>query len=148
MELSQVVISQEKKQQLLEYVYKIIGCIQETHKDLGPGMPEYIYQEALCRDLREHGFEPLKEYQHHPVFHGQQLEAYLKMDLVVPMPQGNVIIESKAITELGRREQFQTYGYLRGTEFPVAILVNFGTWPKAQIQRFYYDKETKVIHAF
>ena len=148
MDLSNVTISPELKEQLVKHCYDIIGCIHETHKDLGPGMPEYIYQEALTITLREHGFEPQKEYIHHPVYHGKELESYLKMDVMVPLPKGNVIIEAKAIKELSPKELYQTFGYLRGTEFPIAILVNFGTWPKAQIQRYYYNRETKLINAF
>ena len=30
--------------------------------------------------------------------------------------------------------------------FPIAILVNFGTWPKAQIER--YDDHESIIRAF
>ena len=30
--------------------------------------------------------------------------------------------------------------------FPIAILVNFGTWPKAQIER--YDDDQGIISAF
>ena len=38
------------------------------------------------------------------------------------------------------------YVILRGTSFPIAILVNFGTWPKAQIERYYYHDD--IIRAF
>ena len=38
------------------------------------------------------------------------------------------------------------YVILRGTSFPIAILVNFGTWPKAQIER--YDYHDDIIWAF
>ena len=148
MDLSKVVIANELKEKLVKHCFDVIACIHEAHRDLGPGMPEYIYQEALTISLLEHGFKPVKEYQHHPIYHVRELESYLKMDLMVPMPAGNVIIECKAIKELTLKEQYQTFGYLRGTDFPIAILVNFGTWPKAQIQRYYYDKGSKLIYAF
>lgn len=65
------------------------------------------------------------------------MKAYLKMDLVVESPIGNIIIECKALTQLTEREHYQTFGYLRGTGWPVAILVNLGAHPKAQIERYY-----------
>ena len=68
------------------------------------------------------------------------------MDMVVMMPRGNVIIECKSIKTITDKEQFQTFGYLRGTLFPIAILVNFGTWPKAQIERYYFHDG--IIRAF
>jgi len=49
---------------------------------------------------------------------------------------------------LGDRERYQLYGYLRGTGFPIGILVNFGSWPKAEIERYYYNPTTKEIRAF
>lgn len=148
MEISKVALTKEIREKLISYCYDVIGCIQVTHKELGPGMPEYIYQEALVISLQEKGYSPLKEYIHHPLFHGKELKSYQKMDIMIPMPKGNIIIECKAIKELKFEEQYQTWGYLRGTEFPIAILVNFGTWPKAEIHRYYYDKENKAIHAF
>ena len=103
-------------------------------------MPEYIYQEALGRKLVKEQFDVRKELVYHPLFDGEALESYIKMDMVVMMPRGNIIIECKSIKEITDREQFQTFGYLRGTSFPIAILVNFGTWPKAQIERYYYHE--------
>ena len=134
------------RQSLIQYVYRIIGCIQYVHRQLGPGMPEYIYQEALGRKLVKEQFDVRKELVYHPLFDGEALESYIKMDMVVMMPRGNVIIECKSIKSITDKEQFQTFGYLRGTSFPIAILVNFGTWPKAQIERYYYHEG--IIKAF
>ena len=74
------------------------------------------------------------------------MKAYLKMDLVVENKIGNIIIECKALSALTEKERYQTFGYLRGTEWPVAILVNFGASPKAQIERYYC--ENGVIKVF
>ena len=109
-------------------------------------MPEYIYQEALSKKLVKEQFDVRKELIYHPLFDGEPLVSYIKMDLVVMMPRGNVIIECKSIKAITDREQFQTFGYLRGSSFPIAILVNFGTWPKAQIERYYYHND--IIRAF
>ena len=144
--ISRSLLDPDLHQSLIQYVYGIIGCIQYVHRQLGPGMPEYIYQEALCRKLVKEKFDVRKEFIYHPSFDGEQLESYIKMDMVVIMPRGNVIIECKSIKTITNKEQFQTFGYLRGTSFPIAILVNFGTWPKAQIERYYYYDD--IIRAF
>ena len=61
------------------------------------------------------------------------------------MLRGNITIECKSITD---REPFQTFGYLCGTSFPVAIFADFGTWSKVQIERYnYHDGFIKVLRA-
>jgi GxxExxY protein len=59
------------------------------------------------------------------------------MDLVVESTAGNIIVECKALTQLTEKEHYQTFGYLRATKFPIAILVNFGADRRAQIERFH-----------
>lgn len=131
-------LSPKTREELKQYVFPIIACMHEVHNELGCGLPEYVYQEALYKLLSMRGFDAKKEYQVHPFFMGEPLETYLKMDIVVIMPRGNVIIECKAISNLGERGHYQTFSYLRSTKFPIAILVNFGTFGRAQIERFYF----------
>ncbi len=131
-------VEESPRQELVKASYDVIGCILEVYKQLGPGLPEYIYQEAVAKMLKAKGLTFHKEMKFHPMFMGEPLEAYLKMDLVVESPVGNIIVECKAITQLSEREHYQTFGYLRATKFPIAILVNFGTDRRAQIERFHY----------
>lgn len=142
MELSKTLIPKELQRQLISNTYDVIGQMHYVHKDLGPGLPEYIYQEALAMRIEKEIVKPLKEYQFHPIFDGKPLNSYVKMDLVVPLQSGNVIIECKSIAELTNKERYQTFGYLRATGFPIAVLVNFGGWPKAEIERYYYNDGT------
>lgn len=122
--------------------------MQYVHNVLGPAMPEYVYQEALVIKLKKEGFDVVREFQCHPTFDSQVLSAFIKMDILVKLPDGNIIIECKSIAEIGDRERMQTFGYLCGTKYPFALLVNFGTYPKAQIERYYYDSESTTICAF
>lgn len=131
-------VEEPKRQQLVQATYDVVGCLHDVYRQLGPGLPEYIYQEALAKSFTAKGLTFTKEQEFHPLFMGQPLEAYLKMDLVVDAPIGKIIIECKAITQLSEREHYQTFGYLRATQYPVAILVNFGTDHRAQIERYHY----------
>ena len=138
-------VEEPKRQQLVQATYDVVGCLHDVYRQLGPGLPEYIYQEALAKSFTAKGLTFTKEQEFHPLFMGQPLEAYLKMDLVVETSVGNVIIECKALTQLTEKEHYQTFGYLRGTGYPVAILVNFGASPRAQIERFYNDNNTIAV---
>ncbi len=119
-------VQEPLKSELTKACYPIIGAIFEVYKQLGAGLPEYIYQEALMTELNHYGLPTHKEQEYHPVYKGQPMKAFLKMDMVVETEIGNVIIECKALTQLSEREHYQTFGYLRGTGWPVALLVNFG----------------------
>ena len=133
-----LVVPDPKRQELIQASYAVVGCVHEVYQQLGSGLPEYIYQEALTKQLRLKGLIVHKEMSFHPVFNGEPLESYLKMDLVVESAIGNIIVECKALTRLTEREHYQTFGYLRATKFPIAILVNFGTDHRAQIERYHY----------
>lgn len=131
-------VAEPKRQELTGACYDLIGCLHEVYKELGSGLPEYIYQEAVAKMLKAKGLVFHKEMKFHPTFMGEPLEAYLKMDLVVESSVGNIIVECKALTQLTEKEHYQTFGYLRATQWPIAILVNFGTDRRAQIERFHY----------
>lgn len=131
-------VEDPKRQQLVQATYEVVGCLHEVYRQLGPGLPEYIYQEALAKLFTSKGIPFKKELEFHPLFMGEPLEAYLKMDMVVELPTGNIIIECKALTQLTEREHYQTFGYLRATQWSIAILVNFGADHRAQIERYHY----------
>ena len=131
-------VEEPMRQELVTACYSIVGCLHEVYKQLGAGLPEYIYQEALTKQMVKLGLKVHKEYPFHPIFNGEPLEAYLKMDLVVESAVGNIIVECKALTQLMEKEHYQIFGYMRATKFPIGILVNFGTDRRAQIERYHY----------
>ena len=42
---------------------KIIGCAIEVHKELGPGLVESVYEEALCYELSQAGLSFRRQQQ-------------------------------------------------------------------------------------
>ncbi len=141
-------VEEPLRKQLIDFCYPLISCMIETHNDLGNGFPEYIYQEALKICFDDYGIKSQREYMHHPEFRDRILKSYIKMDLMVEKQPCNIVVECKSIKTITEEEQHQLFGYLRGTGFPIGILVNFGTWPKAQIQRYYYKKDTNEVRPF
>lgn len=149
MHISKEPLSPELHASLVEYCFDIIGCMHAVYKELSPGMPEPVFQESLLLALHEIGYvEAVREYVHHPVFRNQPLKSHIQLDIMVPKQGRNIVIECKSIMKLGDKERIQLYGYLRGTGFKVGILVNFGSYPKAEIERYYYDPKTNSIKAF
>ena len=148
MYFSQKKLSPQFIEQLKKYVYDIVGHLIDVYKKLPCGLPEYIYQEALDITLSENGVPHKKEYKHNPEFNGKRLESYLKMDFIVERECGNIIIECKAIDKLGDKERHQIFSYMIGSQFPIGILVNFGTYPQAQIEKYYFDRQDGSITPF
>ena len=141
-------LSVQLREQLKQSVYEIIGHLFKVYKELPCGFPEYIYQEALGIIFSENHVSFKKEFVYHPIFKGKQLESYFKCDFITESYMGNVIIECKAIDKIGEKERQQLFSYMIGTQFPIGILVNFSTYPKAEIEKYYYDRQDCSITSF
>ena len=141
-------VAEPKRQQLVDASYDVIGCIHDVYRQLGGGLPEYIYQEAFATVLNSHDIDPHKELRYYPTFNGTKMKSFLKMDFMVEREGGNIIIEAKAVEELTKQERGQLFGYMVGTGFPYGLLVNFANYPKPRIERYYFDKDTMTIVAF
>ena len=48
----------------------------------------------------------------------------------------SIIVEIKAIEKLGGREEAQIINYLKATDYPLGILINFGKFPKFEWKRY------------
>ena len=55
--------------------YDVVGLCQQVHKEMGPFLNEYMYQEALDILFEEKGIERVKEYYFSITFHGKLLSA-------------------------------------------------------------------------
>lgn len=101
----------------------IIGAAFEVHRELGAGFVEYVYEEALCHELKlqDISFERQKE-----------LDIYCK-DLLIPrkykpdlLIENKVIVEVKATSGLTSTDEAQLLNYLKATRLRVGLLLNFG----------------------
>ena len=100
----------------------IIGCAIEVHRQLGPGLLESVYEEALCYELSnaELSFE---RQQSVPIKYKQiKLATPLRLDLLV---EGKVIIDNKSKTEITAIDKQQLLTYLRLCDVKLGLLINF-----------------------
>lgn len=118
-------------------VYNIIGAAMEVHDELNWGLLEPVYNEALHMELLDRGISNEREKQLACFYKNRQLEKYYQMDLVVD----DVVVELKSVEELNSAHRAQLFNYLRLTQKPVGLLINFGQ-PSLQGERYGYDKET------
>ena len=106
-----------------ELTYQIRGAIWDVYNDLGPGLLESVYEEALCYELEQ---RELKVERQKPVpimYKGNVLKTDLRLDLMV---EDKIIIELKSVEELKPVFYKQTKTYLKLMNKRIGLLVNFG----------------------
>ena len=107
-----------------EISYQIRGAIYDVYKELGPGLLESVYEEALVYELKERGLQ-VERQRHVPiVYKGIVLATDLRLDNLV---ENMVIIELKSVSELLPVHHKQLLTYLRLMQKHLGILVNFNT---------------------
>ena len=55
------------------FMYPVIGALYEVHRELGPGLNEYVYQEGLEMQLEEEGISFEREKEFTPIYHECQI---------------------------------------------------------------------------
>ena len=104
--------------------YKITGALYEVHKELGPGLLEKVYQEALEKELRMQGIPFEREKRFNISYKGEALEQMYIADFVC---YDKIIVELKAVDTLLPIYRAQVINYLAITGYKLGLLVNFNT---------------------
>jgi len=136
-------IEQDKKLPHFELTGSILNCCFEVMKELGPGFLENVYKNALLIAMREKGLQVEVERPFEVVFRGNVVGRY-RADLVV---EQIVIVELKCCENLGKEHQAQLFNYLKVSQLPIGLLVNFRRgkleWKRLQSnQESIFDVET------
>jgi len=107
-----------------EISYQIRGAIYNVYKELGPGLLESVYEEAMVYELQKRGLKVERQLEVPIHYDGQLLKTPLRLDLLV---EGKVIVELKSVKELQDVFFKQTRTYLRLKGLKLGILVNFNS---------------------
>ncbi len=125
-----------------EESYKIIGACFEVYKNKGSGFSEAVYHECLKLEFTLQEIPFVSEPKIFLEYKGTILENYYKPDFVC---YKKIIIELKALSNLIDENRGQTINYLKATKFSLALLVNFGHYPKLEYERFGNEKNYSNI---
>ena len=123
------------------HMYDVIGAIHEVHDELGPGLSETCYQEALQMQLDAASITYQREMQFHPTYHGQTMQSVFRVDFLC---KGNIVVECKAVSELNNNHHAQLFNYMRLLGCNCGILANFSL-RYSEIERYFFDDETNEI---
>ena len=107
-----------------DITYQIRGAIYDVYKNLGPGLLESVYEEAMVYELQKRGLKVDRQVEVPIRYDGHLLKTSLRLDLLV---EGRVIVELKSVKEMQDVFWKQTRTYLRLMGLNVGILVNFNT---------------------
>jgi len=101
---------------------RIIGCAIEVHQQTGPGLLESVYDACLARELRAARLDFVREVSLPVRYKGDLLDCGFRIDYVV---EGQVLVELKSVERLMDIHKAQVITYLKLTELPIGLLINF-----------------------
>jgi GxxExxY protein len=112
--------------------YKINGACFEVYKEKGCGFLEDVYQE--CLEI-EFGMQEIPFEAQHPLklsYKGRPLKKKYVPDFIC---FGKIIVEIKAVKAITDEHRAQVQNYLKATGYKLGLIINFGHYPKIQIER-------------
>ncbi len=124
----------EKHEKILfkEESFAIQGAVFEVSREIGCGFLEAVYQECLQREfeLRNIPFQAQVEL---PIqYKGRYISQRYIPDFICFQA---IIVELKSVKEVVDEHRAQVFNYLKASNFRLGLLVNFGHYPKASVER-------------
>jgi GxxExxY protein len=100
----------------------VIGAAIKVHRELGPGLLESAYEACLCFELTRQGYRVEAQKPQPVSFDGLLIDCGYRLDLLV---ENEVVVENKAVERLTRLHERQLLTYLKLSDCPLGLLINF-----------------------
>ena len=117
---------------LKEESFLIQGAVFEVYHELGCGFIEAVYQEALAREFVLRNIPFVSQSEMTIVYKGFTLDQTYRLDFVC---YEKIILELKAVKETVDEHKAQLHNYLKVSKLHLGLLVNFGHYPRATVER-------------
>lgn len=104
-----------------ELAKQFVDAALEVHRELGPGYDELVYENALAVELKLRGI-PFDRQKTIKVFYKDVEVGEGRLDLLL---DNELVVELKTVDELNSKHLAQVISYLKATELPLGLLVNF-----------------------
>ena len=105
-----------------EETFKIIGICMEVHRNLGPGLLEIVYKDALEIEFKANYIPFEREKEFSIEYKGVVLPHKFYADFIV---NEDIILEVKTIKEFSNEHTAQTLNYMKLANSEIGLLVNF-----------------------
>jgi len=113
---------------------EIVGAAYEVSNTLGAGFLEKVYERALAKELTLRGIPVRPQVPYQISYKGHAIAEYVA-DLVV---DDRLLVEMKCVNALAKEHLAQCLNYLKASNLPLALLINF-QHSKVVWQRVVYD---------
>ena len=101
---------------------KIISAAFEVHRNVGPGLIESIYEEALCVEMQIRRIDYSRQVGIDVDYKGVTIKGQ-RIDLIV---EKQVVVELKSVSRLHEVVFAQLLSYLKATGLKTGLILNFG----------------------
>ena len=105
-----------------EETFKIIGVCMEVHRNLGPGLLEVVYKDALEIEFKANNLPFEREKEFSIEYKGVILPHKFYADFIV---NEEIVLEVKAVKEFSGEHTAQVLNYMKLSESEIGLLVNF-----------------------
>ena len=105
-----------------EETFKIIGICMEVHRNLGPGVLEVVYKDALEIEFKANNIPFEREKEFSIEYKGVILPHKFYADFIV---NEDIVLELKAIKEFSGEHTAQVLNYMKLSDSEIGLLVNF-----------------------
>ncbi len=102
---------------------EVIDASLKIHRDLGPGLLESVYEMILAAELERRGRTVVRQKAIDIDYDGMQFAVAFRIDLFV---DDCLLVEIKSVERLNAAHAKQVLTYLKLTEQPLGLLINFG----------------------
>lgn len=107
--------------ELDQVVDDVIGAGMRVHSALGPGLVERVYADAYVFELARRNIQFEREVPVEILYETQRVKR-CRLDLIVAK---QIVVELKTVARLPPIHSSQMLTYLRATQLPVGIILNF-----------------------
>ena len=106
---------------LKDEVYSVISCSLEIIKGLGHGLHEKPYENALVVEFNHRGIPYIQQPRYPVEWRSVKVGEFIP-DLIA---YEQIIVDTKTIERITDHERGQMMNYLRVTDLPVGLIINF-----------------------
>lgn len=132
----------EEKYLYQDITYKIRGSCFEVYKQFGGAFKEKIVDNALAEELSQKGLKFDRQKRIDIYYKNKKVGIYIP-DYII---DDKIILELKCKPFITREDERQFWLYLRGSEYKLGLLINFGT-QQLEIKRRIYDEARYGVSA-